>query len=406
MDTAVLSVFLLVYLGMILGEIPGLALDRTGIALLGAIALLVMGKVSPEEARDAIDVPTMGLLLGLMVVSAQFRLGGFYARVTRGLAAAQVTPPVLLALLIAVSGGLSALLANDIICLAMPPVLIEGCIRRKLNPVPFLLALACASNVGSAATLIGNPQNMLIGQRLGLSFGGYLLEAIVPVALGLATIWGIVVWHVKGKWEADLPFHTAQAPPFNRWQTFKGACVLLTLMTAFLLTSWPREVLALAAAGLLMTSRRMTTRSILSLVDWNLLTLFAGLFVVNHALESSGLLSQLISNITGHGIDPSQPGWLFVLTVVLSNLVSNVPATMLLLPIATHPLAGPILALSSTLAGNLFIVGSIANIIVVDQADQMGVRITWKDHARIGIPVTVVTLGIAALWLSGRNLWG
>jgi Na+/H+ antiporter NhaD/arsenite permease-like protein len=405
MDTAVLSVFLLVYLGMILGEIPGLALDRTGIALLGAIALLVMGKVSPEEARDAIDVPTMGLLLGLMVVSAQFRLGGFYARVTRGLSSARVSPPALLAMLIVVSGGLSALLANDIICLAMPPVLIEGCLRRRLNPVPFLLALACSSNVGSAATLIGNPQNMLIGQRLELSFGGYLLEAIVPVLLGMAMIWGIVIWRAGGKWETELPFQTAQAPPFNRWQTTKGACVLLTLMALFLLTSWPREVLALAAAGLLMTSRRMTTRSILSLVDWNLLTLFAGLFVVNHALQTSGLLSQLIERITSLGIDLKQPGWLFGVTVVLSNLVSNVPATMLLLPIATHPLAGPILALSSTLAGNLFIVGSIANIIVVDQANQMGVRITWKDHARVGIPVTLATLGIAALWLYERNLW-
>ncbi len=406
MDTVVLSVFLLVYLGMILGEIPGLALDRTGIAMLGAIALLVFGKVGPEEARDAIDVPTMGLLFGLMVVSAQFRLGGFYARVTRGLAGAKVSPPALLAMLIAVSGGLSALLANDIICLAMPPVLIEGCIRRRLNPLPFLLALACASNVGSAATLIGNPQNMLIGQRLGLSFGGYVLEAIVPVVLGLVAIWGIVIWRVAGKWEADFPFQTAQAPPFNPWQTSKGACVLLTLMTAFLCTSWPREVLALAAAGLLMTSRRMTTRSILSLVDWNLLTLFAGLFVVNHALETSGLLSQLIQEITVCGIDPKQPGWLFALTVILSNLVSNVPATMLLLPIATHPLAGPILALSSTLAGNLFIVGSIANIIVVDQAGHMGIRITWRDHAKVGIPVTLVTLGITALWLLGRSFWG
>lgn len=406
MDTSVLSVFVLVYLGMILGEIPGLALDRTGIAMLGAIILLVMGKVGPDEARDAIDVPTMGLLFGLMVVSAQFRLGGFYARVTRGLAAAKVSPPGLLALLIAVSGGLSALLANDIICLAMPPVLIEGCLRRRLNPMPFLLALACASNVGSAATLIGNPQNMLIGQRLGLSFGGYLLEAIVPVLLGLVAIWWIVVWRVHGKWETDLPFQAAQAPPFNRWQTSKGACVLLTLITAFVCTSWPREVLALAAAGLLMTSRRMTTRSILSLVDWNLLTLFAGLFVVNHALESSGMLSHLITQITATGIDPRQPGWLFGITVVLSNLVSNVPATMLLLPVATHPLAGPILALSSTLAGNLFIVGSIANIIVVDQADQMGIRITWRDHARVGIPVTLVTLALAALWLSVQSLLG
>ncbi len=167
-DTTVLAIFAFVYLGMILGEIPGLALDRTGVALLGAIALLATERVSPESAWNAVDVPTIGLLFGLMVVSAQFRLGGFYTALTRRLAAATASPDALLARLVGVVGVLSALLANDIVCLAVTPVLIEGCARRGLDPVPFLLALACAANVGSAATLIGNPQNMLISQALHL----------------------------------------------------------------------------------------------------------------------------------------------------------------------------------------------------------------------------------------------
>jgi len=178
METIILVVFGLVYAGMILGKFPGLVLDRTGIALLGAILLLASGSVDSREAWDSVDVPTIALLLGLMVVSAQFRLGGFYAFVTRRIAALDVSPPVFLGILIAAVGALAALLANDIVCLAVTPVLVEGCAQRRLDPKPFLLALVCAANVGSAATLIGNPQNMLIGQALNLSFAGYLLDAL------------------------------------------------------------------------------------------------------------------------------------------------------------------------------------------------------------------------------------
>jgi Na+/H+ antiporter NhaD/arsenite permease-like protein len=399
MDTTVLAVFVFVYIGMILGEIPGLALDRTGVALLGTIALLVMQRITPIDAWNAVDVSTIGLLLGLMVVSAQFRLGGFYAKLTRGLAAMNVSTGILLALLIAVSGVLSALLANDIVCLAMAPVLVEGCVRRRLNPVPFLLALACASNVGSAATLIGNPQNMLIGQVLHLSFSRYLLQAGVPSAVGLIAVWVVVRQRMGGRVNEEVSIPVVEAPDFNLWQTTKGFLVLTALVFVFLLTSWPREVVALAAAGLLLTSRRMASRDILGLVDWHLLVLFVGLFVVNHVVAESSILAQMMSVVNSSGINLAEPEWLFAVTVVLSNLVSNVPATMLLLPVATHPLAGPVLALASTLAGNLFIVGSIANIIVVDQADRLGVRITWWEHAKVGVPVTVLTLAIAAGWL-------
>jgi Na+/H+ antiporter NhaD/arsenite permease-like protein len=343
------------------------------------------------------------LLLGLMVVSAQLRLGGFYTWLTRRIVAAEASPPTLLAAVVAVTGVLSAVLANDIVCLAMAPLLVEGCARRRLDPVPFLLALACAANVGSAATLIGNPQNMLIGQTLRLPFAGFLAEALVPAAVGLVCVWLVILGTVRGRWQREVPLAPVEAPAFNRWQAAKGLAVLALLVGGFLLAPVPREVLALGGAALLLTSRRMASRDLIGLVDWHLLVLFAGLFVVNHAVAEAGLAGAAAAALRGAGIDLSDPRWLFPVTVGLSNLVSNVPAVMLLLPHATHALAGPLLALASTLAGNLLIVGSIANIIVVDQAASLGVRVGWRSHARVGVPVTLVTLALAAGWLALRG---
>ena len=176
---------------MMLGHMPGLAIDRTGIALLGAIVLVATGRISPQDAWDAVDVPTAALLLGLMIVSAQFRLGGAYSAITHRLARANVSPLALTGFVIAVSATLSALLANDIVCLAMTPLLVQGCLHRGIRPTPLLLALACSANIGSAATLIGNPQNMLIGQYLQLSFAGYLLYGIPVASVGLPGALGV-----------------------------------------------------------------------------------------------------------------------------------------------------------------------------------------------------------------------
>ena len=402
-NLVVLVVFAFVYAGMILGRIPGLALDRTGVALLGAIVLVTFGRVTVAELSTVVNVPTIALLFGLMIVSAQFRMSGFYSRLVRRIAVVDASPSTLLALLIAIVGALSALLANDIVCLAVAPVLVEGCARRGLNPKPYLLALACAANVGSAATLIGNPQNMLIGQVLRLSFGRYFLDAGVPALLGLLVVWVVVCLHQRGRWRMETRVPPVEATPFDTWQTVKGGVVLAFLVVAFLAAPWPREILALGAAGYLLCSRRMESREILGLVDWQLLLLFMSLFVVNHAFNASGSAGAVQARLVARGVDLSRPAWLFGASVVLSNLVSNVPAVMLLLPSASHPLAGPVLALSSTLAGNLLIVGSIANIIVVDQAGRLGVTISWREHAKVGVPVTVLTLAVAAGWLVLRS---
>jgi Na+/H+ antiporter NhaD/arsenite permease-like protein len=405
--TAIVVVFFLVYLGMILGGLPFLQLDRTGVALLGAIALVAVEAVSPEQAAAAVHLPTVILLFAFMVVSAQLRLGGFYPWVTARLAALPLSPPALMGAVLAVVAALSAVFSNDIVCLSAAPVLADACVRRGLHPVPFLLGLACAANVGSAATLIGNPQNMLIGSALRLSFPGYMAEAALPVALGLAATWLVLCVQSRGRWErpaAPLTGDPRDEGPLHldRWQSAKGLGVAGVLLAVFLFTSWPREVAALAGAGLLLMSRRLHSRKMLGLVDWELLVLFTGLFVVNHAFQQTGLMAAVVADLAGRGVHLEQPAPLFAATLVLSNVVSNVPAVMLLLPLAQHPLAGPLLALVSTLAGNLLVVGSIANIIVVDAAARRGIPIDWRSHARVGVPVTVATLAILAACLAWR----
>jgi Na+/H+ antiporter NhaD/arsenite permease-like protein len=406
MTLPVLLVFALVYLGMIAGGLPYFQLDRTGIALLGAIAMIGIEAVSVEEAASSIHLPTIILLFSFMVLSAQLRLGGFYDWVTRWLAGLPLGPAALVGALVFVVAALSAIFSNDVVCLAVAPVLVDACARRRLDPVPYLLALACAANIGSAATLIGNPQNMLIGQTLHLSFGGYAAEALAPVAIGLLATWGLIVLQARGAWTLETtPPAAAEGErrephaALDRWQTAKGLGVAAAILAAFLFGPWPREVVALTGAGVLLLSRRFHSSRMLGLVDWEVLVLFLGLFVVNHALQKTGLPARAVAELAARGWALDQPIPLFGTTFVLSNIVSNVPAVMLLLPVATHDFSGPLLALVSTLAGNLLIVGSIANIIVVDAAARRGLRIDWRRHARIGVPVTAATLGLAAAYL-------
>jgi Na+/H+ antiporter NhaD/arsenite permease-like protein len=409
MTAVVVATFVVVYLGMVVGGLPRLQLDRTGVALLGAIAIVGSGALTLEEAAQAVHLPTILLLFSFMVISAQMRLGGFYTWVTRRVAALDASPAALLAVVIGVVALLSAVFSNDIVCLAVAPVLADACLRRRLDPVPFLLALACAANIGSAATLIGNPQNMLIGQRLQLDFGAYLLEAIVPVALGLVALWALLAAPLRRAARqpepdaARLAALEAEYPTFDRWQTAKGLAVALALVAVFLFTSWPHEVAALVGAGVLLLSRRFHSSQVMGLIDWELLVLFVGLFVVNQALAHTGLTHEAVRWLAAQGVHLGEPGPLFVVTLLLSNLVSNVPAVMLLLPVADGAHAGPTLALVSTLAGNLFIVGSIANIIVVDAARKRGIVIDWTRHAATGVPVTLVTLAITAGWLAWRH---
>jgi Na+/H+ antiporter NhaD/arsenite permease-like protein len=402
-----LGVFGVVYLGMILGGLPRLHLDRTGVALLGAIALVGAGVLTAEDAARALHLPTLLLLFSFMVISAQMRLGGFYSAVTRRLAGHGVSPQRLMGAVIGVSAALSAVFSNDIVCLAMAPVLTDACLRKRLDPVPYLLALACASNIGSAATLIGNPQNMLIGEVLRLDFAGYAVRALPPVVLSLAVLWAWVGGPgLTGAAVSAQSPHLArlgEGPAFDRWQTAKGLAVAAVLIAVFLFTPWRRDVAALVGAGVLLLSQRFHSSRVMSLVDWELLVLFIGLFVVNHAMELTRLAPRALDWLAANGLALHDGAPMFGATLALSNLVSNVPAVMLLLPpaaaAADPAAAGATLALVSTLAGNLLIVGSIANLIVVDAARDYGIAIDWRRHARTGVPITLASLGVTAAWL-------
>ena len=250
MTAAVALVFAAVYLGMIAGALPFLQLDRTGITLLGAIAIVGLGALSPEQAAQAVHLPTILLLFAFMVISAQLRLGGFYTWVTRRVAQLPLSPPVLLGVLIAAMAALSAVFSNDIVCLAAAPVLARICIARRLDPLPFLLALACAANVGSAATLIGNPQNMLIGATLGLDFAAYTATAVPIIVPGLVATWIICMAFSWNEFLFGLSLTTKNAIPMpviiagaehtrgvQFW--FVGVRVMLTML--------PPTVLALLA---------------------------------------------------------------------------------------------------------------------------------------------------------------
>ena len=402
LQTAIIAIFALVYLGMFLGGLPKLKLDRSGVALLGGIAVVGIGAMTTEAAARAVHLPTILLLFAFMVVSAQMRLGGFYTEVTRRVVALPLTEPWLLGALIFVSGALSAVFSNDIVCLAMTPIVAQLCLQRGYPPVRWLVGLACAANIGSAATLIGNPQNMLIGSVLNLSFSDYLYQALPPVVLGLVALWLWLVFAPGGRSTASLApiaVDNEKLPIFDRRQTAKGLVVAAALLFVFLFTDWPREVAALVGAGVLLLSRRFHSSHVMGFVDWELLVLFIGLFVVNHAFESTGLAATAVNWLGSHNLHLGETGPLFAVGVGLSNLVSNVPAVMLLLPHLKTPEAGVTLALVSTLAGNLLLVGSIANLIVADLARKQGIDIDWRQHAAIGLPVTALTLLIAWAWL-------
>jgi Na+/H+ antiporter NhaD/arsenite permease-like protein len=404
MNSVALTIAVITYAGVAIGGIPGLALDRTGIALLGAIGMLVSGELSTQAAVMSIDVPTILLLYGLMVLSSQFRLGGFYTRAAFRLTSFLNRPSRFLLAVMSSGALFSALLMNDIVCLAFTPVLATSVLRAGLNPVPFLVGLAVASNIGSAATIIGNPQNMLIGQLGRLHFGRFFLWCAPPSVLALGAAYLIIrVIYRRDLNNVAAPVIKQEEswPAFDRHQSMKGIMAAVALLALFF-TPVPREISSICIAGILLCSRSMHTRSILGLVDWHLITLFCALFIVIGGLETTGAPAMVIGSLRAYGIDIRHLYILTAVSVGLSNLVSNVPATMLLtrfLEPGNH-IQWYVLALSSTFAGNLITIGSIANLITFEQAKVYGVEIGFREHARVGIPVTVASLAIVAGWIA------
>ncbi len=401
MTATILILFTATYLGMALGRFPGLSIDRTGIALVAAILLLAAGALDTTQLVAAVDFPTIFILLGLMILSAQYAGSGFYDWCALKVAQAARSPARLLAVIVLVAGGLSAVLANDVVVFAMTPMLCLGLQARKLDPRPYLIALAGAANAGSAATLIGNPQNILIGQVGHLDFWRFLAVCGGPALAAMAIVYGTVwlVW--RGRFGMPQEGGGQVAPvALDRWQLGKAVAATLVLLVLFT-RDIPQEHAVLLIAGVMMISRRMASRDMLGMVDWHLLVLFAALFAINHALGLTGIPAALVGDLQAAGWLPDRLAVMLPLALAGSNSIGNVPAVILLLAAWPSPPEGALygLALLSTLAGNLLLPGSLANIIVAERAAAAGVRLGFVEHARCGVPMALLSMALAAVWL-------
>lgn len=401
-------VFVLVYLGLAVGKLPFVHLDRAGIALVGATVALVLGIVTFPEAVAAVDFATIALLFGMMVVVAYLRLGGFFRQLATRVLSRARTPHGVLAAVVGLSGLLSAFLVNDVVCLALGPIVLSLARRVRRDPTPYLVALATSANVGSTATITGNPQNMIIGGLSHVPYGTFASKLAPVAAVGLVLVFAIVALAFRKSLAHDAgedtrpsiaPGDPAGAP--NPELLPKGVTVLLGLVGCFF-AGVPVEIAALGAGALLMLGRQRPDR-LYAQIDWNLLVMFAGLFVVVAGFELHVVSKWDLSWVARSGTAPVAP--LTAATAALSNLVSNVPAVLLLKSIvvpmapAARAHAWLTLAMASTLSGNLTPVASVANLIVLEGAERQGIRVSLWDYCRVGVPLTLVTLALGAAWL-------
>jgi Na+/H+ antiporter NhaD/arsenite permease-like protein len=422
-----LILFTLTYIGLALGKVPGLRIDRAGIALVGATLMLVTGMLSLDQAvsTDSIDYKTLALLFGMMVVIGFLRLSGFFQRMTASALRRISSPLGLLAVTITLSGLLSAFLINDIVCLTLTPLVLHLARRLRCDPIPHLIGLATAANIGSTGTITGNPQNIYIGSHSGISYLRFA-ERLLPVAaLGLVINFLVVVFvyrrslfrqgnhqHVSPKkGEAGDAFgmtalddpdeeKTANSKP-HRWLQRKSLAVTLAAVVLFF-TGLPLELVALGAAAVLLLGRTKPEK-VYREIDWNLLVMFTGLFIVVHAFQVRIVAKW---GIDGFDILLRRPvDLLSLVSAGLSNLVSNVPAVLLMEPVmktmpeTSRETAWLALAMSSTFAGNLTVLGSVANLIVVENAGREGVTVSFWEYCKVGVPLTILTLALGIAWL-------
>lgn len=405
-EVATLVIFCVTYIGLAVGHWFFLKLDRTGIALLGGIAMLAFGCLKLPQAIASVNMQSILLLFALMVIASQLRYAGFYCWVTEKILKSLLNRPALfLGVLMALGGGLSAFLNNDVVVLAVSPVITMSLLEKKLNPVPFLIALALSSNIGCALTTIGNAQNVLIGEMGRISFGAYMTFAAVPVVLSLAVCYVLIYWIGRNSFVLKKQQQQAEIPPesipFHRWRTIKGTGILLILVILFVFTNLPHYLVAMTGAGLLLCSHMLPSRNVLQGVNWQLLVLFIGLFVVVGAFVDCGLSDDMLAFLNRYGVDLNQPIQLALISGILSNCINNSAAVMLLVKVVdlSLPMNCYALALSNAFAGNLIIIGSLANVIVVQCAENYRLEISFREFLKYGVPTALSSMGILIGWL-------
>ncbi|HLK35124.1 MAG TPA: anion transporter [Polyangiaceae bacterium] len=405
---AACAVFAVVYFGLAVGRLPFLRLDRAGIALVGATAMLVLDVVGFDEAVAVIDYRTLALLFGMMLVVAYLRVGGFFRTLAAWLLDHARSPHGVLVTVIAFAGVLSTILVNDVVCLALGPIVIRLARRIRRDPVPYLVGLATAANIGSVATITGNPQNMIVGSFSGISYSAFAARLAPIAAVGLIIDYAVIALAFRGVLgrEVDPPPGSENLrEPFGDAETEllpKGVAVLAASVALFFVGA-PTALVALGAAALIMLGRVVPAK-LYAQVDWSLLVMFAALFVVVHGFESHFVARFDLARVAAAQRAPDLE--IAATSAALSNLVSNVPAVLLLksgvsaLAPAARANAWLSVAMSSTLSGNLTPIASIANLIVIEGARREGVEVRFGAYCKVGIPVTLISLGTGVLWLA------
>jgi Na+/H+ antiporter NhaD/arsenite permease-like protein len=401
---AAVAIFAGAYLALALGKIPGLRIDRAGVALVGASLMVGAGVLTLDEAYKAVDFGTITLLLGIMIVVANLRLSGFFT-LANAWVAHQVRRPIgLLAAVTIVSGLFSAFLVNDAICLVLTPLVLDLTLSLKRRPAPYLLAVAMASNIGSTATITGNPQNIMIGSFSHLPYLRFAL-ALAPVAIiGLALTILLLASVYRSEFAGGDRLSSPPHPVRVRRALMARALFATGIMVALFFAGQPPAKAAIVIGGLLLLTRRLKSERVYAEIDWSLLLMFVGLFVIVAGAEHALLTPDVLALASLLHLD--QVPALSLVTALLSNLVSNVPAVLVLRPFvdALHDrdTAWLVVAMASTLAGNFTVLGSIANLIVVQKAASRGVSIGFWDYSKVGLPLTLITLGVGTMWLTCR----
>jgi Na+/H+ antiporter NhaD/arsenite permease-like protein len=400
---APIAIFAATYLVMAIGKLPGYQLDRAGAALLGASLMIWSGVLSLDEAFQSIDLETIVLLLGMMIVVANLRLSGFFEVLNDWVVARARHPLALLCGIVLVSGALSAFLVNDAICLVLTLPVLELARRLERDPTPYLLAIPMASNAGSVATITGNPQNMIIGSISRIPYGTFT-AALAPVAVAALVLTALLIALVHRRellTRERLAYVTRDRPiRYDRGLALKSVLVTAAMVILFF-AGEPVAKVAILGGGLLLFTRRVKPEKVYLDIDWPLLVMFIGLFIVVAGAEKSLLDREAIAAVGR--LDLAKTPVLSVLTALLSNLVSNVPAVLVLKPFVAA-LADPqrawlVIAMASTLAGNLTLVGSVANLIVAQRARSRGIEIGFWAYFRIGAPLTMLTILFGILWI-------
>jgi Na+/H+ antiporter NhaD/arsenite permease-like protein len=397
-----LVVIIITIVGVSLGRYPFLRMNRATIAFVGASFLIISGAISIDQAYHAIDLNTIVLLLSIMIINVNFRLSGFFYIVTQFILKVARSPKHLLALLIFFSGFLSAIFLNDTIVLVFTPLVLEITHNLKQNPIPYLIALATSANIGSVATIIGNPQNIIIGTFSGISFlefSSYLL----PVALiSLFISWAVIVLVYKKEF-SNVKFYDVALPRFHVHRPLMLKSVIATaIMLIALILGVPTAIAAMGAASLVLITRRLKAERVFTEIDWSLLVFFAGLFVVTNSIETIGVSSQMVDMMKINS--GSEILDFTILSTISSNLISNVPAVLLLknmvLSFTNMKIAWLVMAMATTFAGNLTLLGSVANLIVAESAKKHGVLLSFAEYLKSGVLITLITLCVGVLWLN------